>query len=1078
MAVGDRFVRNHVAARTAVSNTTPSTLDLDTAVHADTGTWSSSQFTATESGLYLCMIDLGQVDTASTRAAGTLVPRVNGVDIDPFRATHRYIRNQSGAREGAAFGASVLDLSVSDTVELRNPGTIGTTEAAGEYETRAGVGGSLQLLKLPDLGLTYIRRIVDQTGIGQSQINTTRPWLDSSGTWTQVTFDTETQDDDGLYSGTGGDVTLAANTKYLVAYGAVIENYSTSTDRKTHVVRLSIGGVNVQSGSGYDRGTNEAEGPPIAGVYLHETGGTAEILKLEATTEQESTTPQPGTLTDAYLQVVRLPDSAEWIHGDNGATDSLTTALAGLTTWDDTPLSATFRADGDGTFSIGTDSIVNDSAGTVPILAIGWHRWDRDVNGSGDRKTPWSRWQVDAVDQALGTAGAYSRGQQSTADTWQAHYASGMLSELDAGSVLKFQVNDPSSATQADMGIYASASRHFLGVQVLNLASIEVPGFWARSVASVSVSPVSGLFGTDQTWGGTVSPASLFVPGDTITGGADLGAGSFVEGVQGGIVIGTNEWPAGEAPSFAIDDDGNKHLNSYGPGSGVVVSPSASGTIATSIKLWTANDEPKRDPASFEVWGKTGTLGASPWAFADWTLLASGAITLPTSRQLAGTLSDANSATVGFSNTTTADHYLIVFPTLKGTARWQSGEIRLFGVSALANSVSIAPVSGSFTAGVTTWTAAGTTVDATPVSGSFTAGAAVWAGTGSTVDAAPVTGSFTAVGVTWVGGPGTVDAVPVTGSFDAGAVTWDGATTSTSVTPVSGLFEPGAATWTATGTTVDAEPASDSFTAGVSTWVGNAASVDITPVAGSFTAGGATWVAAPSSVDAAPATGSFAPGGVTWVGSGVSQVGDVAPVSGSFIAGAVNWAGATATVNAEPASDSFTAGVSTWAGTSAQVSVEPFAGGAFDPGGVAWTGNTASVSITPVLGVLDPGVTIWAGRSATVDAAPVSGTLDPGVTIWAGLAITVEISAGGAFDPGGVAWTGASVAVDVAAVSDAFGITWPGTSATVSASVVGAGFVAGVASWESVPPNIGVNAITGEMTSTRLAVGAQLMMVT
>ena len=589
MAVGDRFVRNHIAIRTAVANGTASTLDLDTALHADTGTWAASQFTATEAGLYLCMIDLGQVDTSSARAAGTLVPRVNGVDVDPFRATHRFLRDSAGATEGASFGASVLDLVVSDTVELRNPGTIGSTEAVGNYATRAGVGGALQLLKLPDLGLTYLRRVADQTGVATSEINTTRPWLDSSGTWTQLTFDTESQDDDGLYSG-GGDVTLAANTKYLVTYGAVIQNYSTTIQRKTQVVRLSIGGVNVQSGSGYDRGTDYAEGAPITGVYLHETGGTAEVLKLEATTEQESAL-APSTVTDAYLQIVRLPNSAEWIHADNGATDSLTTALTGTGLWDDTPISAAFRSDASSTFSIGTDSIVNDSAGTVPILAIGWHRWDRDASNT-NRKTPWSRWQVDAVDQGLGTAGAYSRGSQSSNDTWQAHYASGMISELDAGSALKFQVNDPASATRAAMGIYASTSRHFLGVQVLNLASL------LDNVATVNVTPVSSSFVADQTWLGTAATADVTPVSGALAAGAKIWAGT------GGTVA------VDPAVGFwGCDWAGSNALISVAPASGIFVNNQAWAGTATGVDVApvTGSFAP-----GVVVWGEGFTEPASP----------------------------------------------------------------------------------------------------------------------------------------------------------------------------------------------------------------------------------------------------------------------------------------------------------------------------------------------------------------------------------------------------------------------------------------------------------------------------------
>jgi hypothetical protein len=42
------------------------------------------------------------------------------------------------------------------------------------------------------------------------------------------------------------------------------------------------------------------------------------------------------------------------------------------------------------------------------------------------------------------------------------------------GADLSFQVNDEASGSNADMGIYASTSRYFLGVQVLNLNTLAV----------------------------------------------------------------------------------------------------------------------------------------------------------------------------------------------------------------------------------------------------------------------------------------------------------------------------------------------------------------------------------------------------------------------------------------------------------------------------------------------------------------------------------------------------------------------------------------------------------------------------
>ncbi|MCP5010295.1 MAG: hypothetical protein GY942_09980, partial [Aestuariibacter sp.] len=391
---------------------------------------------------------------------------------------------------------AILDLSASDDVKVRNPGVLTPTDSLGNYATDVNNGGAIQLVRLPAENYTHVERTVDAAEVGTSNINTTRPWVDASGTWTTITYDSEVRDDDSIYPGSGGDITLAASTKYLVVWGATI--YSTDASRHTNIVRLQIGGVNVQSGSGYHRNT-ASQGTPVSGMYLHETGGSTETLRLQATHETEGGDAGTPNVSDAYLQVLELPSTAEWIHVDNGAADSLTTDLAGTTTWYDTPLSSTLRADGGSDLSLdGTNNAVqNDSGGSLPVLAIGWHRWDRDTTSSGNRKVPWSRWDNGGSVIGYGTAGAYSRGQQSSDDTWQAHYCSAATMDLATSADLSFQVSDPANAANSDMGIYASTSRYFIGVQVLNLDTLDagtVDGLLADDIESSSevTSPAIG----------------------------------------------------------------------------------------------------------------------------------------------------------------------------------------------------------------------------------------------------------------------------------------------------------------------------------------------------------------------------------------------------------------------------------------------------------------------------------------------------------------------------------------------------------------------------------------------------------
>lgn len=489
---GQRFVRRHNAARGATSNTTAADISYDTAVISEGGySWLTPEVTVDEAGLYLCLFDIGEITVASTRAVGTLVPSVNTTDQTLYKARHRYLRN-SGGTHNASWGTCILDLAASDDVKVRNPGVVSGTDALGNYATNVNQGGGFQLIRLPAGNFTEVQRTTSQSPITITYANATRPWIDSTLLTTQITFTSEVRDDDGLYPGTGGDLTLAANTKYLVIYGATFDG--SSNQRHTHHLQLEINGNNVQHSTGYER-TNASDGPPMQGMYLHETGGTAETLRLNGGVEQEDIAVSNTVGCDnAYVQVLELPSSAEWIHVDNGATNSLDTALAGTTTYYDTPLSSTFRVDGDSNLSLdGTNNAVqNDSGGSLPVLAIGWHMWDRDTAASGTRKHCWSYWDNNGTRIAYGISGGYNRGQQGNDDTHRLGYVAAATMDLANAADLSFSVRDPVSGANSNMGIYASTSRYFLGVQVLNLNTLEAAADIVSEPGAGSLS-LSGL---------------------------------------------------------------------------------------------------------------------------------------------------------------------------------------------------------------------------------------------------------------------------------------------------------------------------------------------------------------------------------------------------------------------------------------------------------------------------------------------------------------------------------------------------------------------------------------------------------
>jgi len=137
--------------------------------------------------------------------------------------------------------------------------------------------------------------------------------------------------------------------------------------------------------------------------------------------------------------------------------------------------------------------------------------------------------------------------------------------------------------------------------------------------------------------------------------------------------------PATEGVENAINDIGQKYLNFLDLSSGFRVTPSANpGSLpVTGLRLYTANDSPERDPASFQL------LGSNDSITGPWTAIASGNLALPEDRNEGGnTVAIPPTGNLGafhqevtFENDLPYDHYRLVFPTLKNAAAANSMQI-------------------------------------------------------------------------------------------------------------------------------------------------------------------------------------------------------------------------------------------------------------------------------------------------------------------------------------------------------------------------------------------------------------------
>ena len=185
---------------------------------------------------------------------------------------------------------------------------------------------------------------------------------------------------------------------------------------------------------------------------------------------------------------------------------------------------------------------------------------------------------------------------------------------------------------------------------------------------------------------GTASAALLTLDDVTLPGDPILIVNGANDGDAGGAP------PAGEPVTNAIDDTTNKHLNFLDYGSGFIVTPTqrfgGAPTVVRAIRIYTANDRPDRDPASFLLEGSNAATAAEAFGLNDTTdsVIYGSNITLPGNRNPTSLALDPNTqdfASVAFENTTSYRHYRVTFPTLRDGEMAESvqyAEVELLGV--------------------------------------------------------------------------------------------------------------------------------------------------------------------------------------------------------------------------------------------------------------------------------------------------------------------------------------------------------------------------------------------------------------
>lgn len=168
--------------------------------------------------------------------------------------------------------------------------------------------------------------------------------------------------------------------------------------------------------------------------------------------------------------------------------------------------------------------------------------------------------------------------------------------------------------------------------------------------------------------------ASAVVISMTAPTGGQLQSGYYVTGAATGS--GVPNWPAAEGPAALVNTTFNtKYLNFGESFTGAALVPGTNASVPiTQLTFYSANDAPERDPTSYLLFGSnTAFINGTNTADPSVTLISSGSMTLPTSRNVA--VGDAFSTSVTFTNTTAYTNYLIIFPTVRNGFQANSMQI-------------------------------------------------------------------------------------------------------------------------------------------------------------------------------------------------------------------------------------------------------------------------------------------------------------------------------------------------------------------------------------------------------------------
>ncbi len=403
--------------------TAPTVVNWGTEVRNENSAYTNTSGTiSVPAGRFLVMYQLAWIGSGVNGRGNIVVGlRRNGVDV-PGSFGSGYQRDT--ANDAAwAMGAAIVDCDGE------------TLQVVGFRDTDTSVG-TLDATR----SWLKIVQINDGTDVGYYQMTDNASF--SGTTFATATIASTVTESGPTIARTGNNISLAANTTYLVVGGIFFDSTTARTSRFT-CFNLDGSFVNGSQGYAMMRQASDEYGAPNSACVI-ETGGTAQTLTMLSRQPRSiagNTTVNGGGLsvgTRSGIMVCELSGSAQYFASSDA------TAAQGLTVTSVTAnIGRTVDNANTAIVASNTNTEFTTAASDKDLLVLCGVSAAR-TSSNGTRHTREMAVHVNGVRQVDAATGNYNRGDQSTQDVYDSTYSLRSIVSTTASQVIRIDIDkDP-----------------------------------------------------------------------------------------------------------------------------------------------------------------------------------------------------------------------------------------------------------------------------------------------------------------------------------------------------------------------------------------------------------------------------------------------------------------------------------------------------------------------------------------------------------------------------------------------------------------------------------------------------------